>query len=103
VAKSERAEPLHFELILTPREAARGIVVPFEVPALALCRECFGSGRTMSEACEACNGEGRFVEPRVVEVEVPPGVRDRTRIAVSLEPLGVENLWLRVQVRVAEH
>jgi DnaJ-class molecular chaperone len=103
VGKAERREPLDFELILNPEEALLGVAVPFEVPALSVCYHCGGSGRVLTFTCDACEGEGRIVERRSVEVNVPPGVRDGALIEVSLESLGVENLWLRVHVRIAPH
>lgn len=103
-SKAEQAQPLNFELILSPEEARRGIVVPFEVPALMVCHHCGGAGRSMMlHACRFCDGEGRLVDRRTIEISVPPGVCDGTWISVSLEPLGVENLWLRVHVRVSAH
>jgi molecular chaperone DnaJ len=101
--KAERAEPLDFELILRPEEAERGVVVPFEVPALSVCHHCGGTGRALLFHCDACEGEGRIVDRRAIEVRVPPGVREAARIEVSLQSLGVANLWLRVHVRIAPH
>lgn len=96
--KAEREEPLNFELILTPEEAERGSLVPFEVPVFSTCYQCGGLF-----PCNVCGGEGRLVDRGTVEVEVPAGVRDGTVIDVSLESLGIENLWLRVYVRIERH
>jgi DnaJ-class molecular chaperone len=102
-SKAEQPEPLNFELILSTREAARGVVIPFEVPALSICDRCAGAGRTPRGVCGRCAGEGRVVNKRTLDLGIPPGVRDGDSIEVSLEPLGVENLWLRVLVRISEH
>jgi DnaJ-class molecular chaperone len=99
--KAEREEPLHFELILSPDEAERGIRIPFQVPILTGCPRCRGRGHSGVFPCDACEGAGRIVDNRTLEVRVPARVRDGTVIEVSLSRLGVENVWLRVHVRVA--
>ena len=98
--KAEHAEPLNFELILSPEEAAVGVRIPFEVPVFSVCRECGGLGRQWVFPCTACDGDGRVVDREAIQVQVPPGVRDGAVLDVSLEALGVTNLWLRVFVRV---
>lgn len=101
--KAEREEPLTFELTLSPEEAERGILVPFEIPVFRICLECGGLGQDWLFPCGACDGEGRIVAPDTVHVKVPGGIRDGSMIEVSLEALGIHNLWLRVLVRVREH
>lgn len=101
--KAERAEPLNFELILSPAEARRGIRIPFEVPVFSVCLDCGGSGRDWVFPCDRCGGEGRVVDREIVDARVPAGVQDGTMIDVSLEELGIRNLWLRVHVRIAAH
>ena len=101
--KAERQEPLDFELILTPDEAARGILVPFHVPVFSTCYHCGGLGRHWLFPCDDCGGRGRFIDHDAVEVRVPAGVHDGAVFDVSLEALGVRNLWLRVYVRVQRH
>lgn len=103
VPKGERAEPLDFQLILSPEEAAVGVVIPFEVPVLRPCSGCGGTGRDWFSICGECEGEGRLVDRELLRVRVPAGVRSGAVIEVSLARLGVENLWLRLLVRVARH
>jgi DnaJ-class molecular chaperone len=101
--KAEQEEPLNFELIVSPEEAERGVRVPFQVPVLTGCYACGGSGRDWLFPCSDCEGEGRLIDYRTVEVQVPSRVRDGTVIEVTLNRLGVKNMWLRVYVRVARH
>jgi len=101
--KAEREEPLLFELVLSPEEAMRGIRIPFRVPVLSACPRCLGSGHSGLFPCDDCEGAGRSVDSRTIEVQVPARVRDGTVVEASLNPLGVENVWLRVHVRVERH
>lgn len=47
------------------------------------CPSCHGAGQTIKHPCPACKGEGRVVRQREIEVKVPPGVEDGTRIRYS--------------------
>ncbi|HWG49036.1 MAG TPA: molecular chaperone DnaJ [Candidatus Acidoferrales bacterium] len=44
------------------------------------CPACGGMGRVITDPCSKCKGEGRMMKERTVEVNVPPGVEDGTRI-----------------------
>ena len=45
------------------------------------CPRCGGSGR-LRDACPTCGGEGRVATPDTVEVRIPPGARDGSRLRV---------------------
>ena len=47
-----------------------------------------------------CRGRGRLFDEKTLELAVPRGVGDGTLIELSLARLGIENLWLRIQVRI---
>ena len=49
------------------------------------CPSCHGRGQTLSDPCNACRGEGRIDRERTLNVRVPPGVDDGTRIRISNE------------------
>ncbi|MEO1168357.1 MAG: molecular chaperone DnaJ [Pseudomonadota bacterium] len=49
------------------------------------CPSCHGLGQVIAEPCEDCRGEGRVDTTKTIEVKVPPGVDDGTRIRVSGE------------------
>lgn len=44
------------------------------------CPACGGMGRVITDPCSRCKGEARVMRERTVEVSVPPGVEDGTRI-----------------------
>jgi molecular chaperone DnaJ len=68
------------------------------------CPSCSGSGVVVMHPCQVCEGSGRRVEQRELEVEIPPGIHDGQRIRLSGEghagPLGARSGDLYVQVRV---
>jgi molecular chaperone DnaJ len=61
------------------------------------CPDCLGSGRTVSAACEACSGVGDIWNTRRVEVRVPAGVEDGTRIRLA-HAAGNADAYVRVKV-----
>jgi molecular chaperone DnaJ len=75
---------LTLRLCLSPREAARGAIVPIEVPLLSTCDPCGGRGETWAEVCAACQGSGHALVRRAVRLSVPPGVVDGTRLRLRV-------------------
>ncbi|TMA56704.1 MAG: molecular chaperone DnaJ [Actinobacteria bacterium] len=49
------------------------------------CPRCRGSGVVVETPCERCDGEGRLVEERTLDVEIPAGIHDGQRIRVQGE------------------
>ena len=44
------------------------------------CPTCQGAGSVITDPCPKCKGQGRTLQERMVEVKVPAGVEDGTRI-----------------------
>lgn len=49
------------------------------------CPECRGSGKIITSPCEDCDGSGLVEEVREVNVKIPPGVDDGTRLRLRGE------------------
>jgi molecular chaperone DnaJ len=49
------------------------------------CPGCMGSGETVADPCTACEGEGRALKTRKLNVNIPAGVDEGTRIRVAGE------------------
>lgn len=49
------------------------------------CGACGGSGQVISDPCSSCRGEGRANKELKLNVKVPPGVEEGTRIRYSGE------------------
>jgi len=70
-----------------------------------VCQQCGGSGQIISDPCKTCGGEGRVQREKTINVKIPPGVDDGTRIRVAGEgeagPRGSSNgdLYLFVQLQ----
>src|SRR5919198_756842 len=75
-----------------------------EVMRAQTCPRCGGAGRLIEHPCHDCQGNGRVVEERTLEVEIPPGIHDGQQIRLSGEghagALGGRAGDVYVQVRV---
>ncbi len=49
------------------------------------CPSCHGQGQVISDPCETCGGAGRVARERTLQVRIPPGVEDGTRIRLAGE------------------
>jgi molecular chaperone DnaJ len=49
------------------------------------CPTCHGAGQVITEPCTACRGEGRVDREKTLEVKIPAGVDEGTRIRVTGE------------------
>ncbi len=52
---------------------------------IATCPTCRGTGRIISNPCKKCYGEGRVRVSKVINVKIPPGVDNGTKLRVSGE------------------
>jgi molecular chaperone DnaJ len=47
------------------------------------CRRCAGAGTIVEDPCEDCEGSGRTLEERTLDVDIPEGIHDGQRIRIS--------------------
>ena len=52
------------------------------------CPNCRGSGRIVRHPCKSCSGSGQVQKERTLQVDVPAGVEEGTRIRLSGEGQG---------------
>jgi molecular chaperone DnaJ len=49
------------------------------------CPQCGGAGRVIERPCKPCQGQGRIRKEKTLQVQVPAGVEDGTRIRLAGE------------------
>jgi len=49
------------------------------------CPNCHGAGRVIKDPCHSCNGSGRVRKEKTLQVTIPAGVEDGTRIRLAGE------------------
>ena len=71
------------------------------------CPTCNGAGKVIKNPCRACNGAGTVQRERTLQVAIPAGVEDGTRIRLSGEgeagPQGAPAGDLYVHVAIRQH
>jgi hypothetical protein len=82
----ERSTPLSAAVRLSSSDALAGVTLPLSVPVRCTCRRCGGRGESWTEACERCAGSGTEVLNHQLQVTVPPGVIDGTRVQFTVTP-----------------
>ena len=71
------------ELSVDLEEAYRGGRRSVTTESLEPCQVCGGTGIVGDRACQTCGGQGVIRKPRTLEVQIPPGARDGTRLRLA--------------------
>jgi DnaJ-class molecular chaperone len=100
VPKSERLEALDLTIGVSPELATFGGLIELAVPVFYPCPQCRGEGYDGSYACFACGRTGMVEDTEPVHLSVPPLTRDGSSFDIPLHGLGIENLYLRVHLRI---
>jgi molecular chaperone DnaJ len=100
----QRGHDIQSAVEVSLEEAYHGSKRVIQFEAAEPCAACGGTGRVGNRVCTICNGAGGKVIPRRLEVKIPAGVRDGSRIRIAGEggPGGVEggkgDLYLAVKI-----
>ncbi|MGE0199858.1 MAG: DnaJ C-terminal domain-containing protein [Candidatus Melainabacteria bacterium] len=81
----KRGQDVTVEAALTQGEAEEGIVKTVNVQHQEACKACSATGRVNGKVCSACNGEKRQIKLKKIDVRIPPGVREGSRVRVAGE------------------
>ncbi len=84
-AKSRKGENVTVETAITPFEAEQGVVKTVNVQHNELCKRCSATGRVNGLVCTACNGEKRLVRLKKLDVRIPAGVKEGSKVRVAGE------------------
>jgi len=86
---------------LTAKEADEGIRVPFDLPVRPTCLVCGGRGEVWSEICGMCAGTGAGLLPHHLNLDVPPGVHDGTRLRFYVSPPFAAETQVEVRIAIS--
>lgn len=76
-------EDLETQVELTLREVSVGVTKRVTLREPQTCKTCQGSRNQRGVACYACQGTGTTTESKTIEVRIPSGVQDGTRVRVA--------------------
>jgi DnaJ-class molecular chaperone len=78
-----QGEDLETDVHLTLREVLTGVTRRLNLTEPLPCATCSGTGRHKGRPCSTCMGAGSTSETRTIEVRIPAGVQDGTRVRVA--------------------
>lgn len=78
-----QGEDLETDAELTLREVLTGVTKRLTLREPVSCPTCQGSGKLKGRPCPNCLGAGSVLESKTIEVRIPAGVQDGTRVRVA--------------------
>jgi DnaJ-class molecular chaperone len=101
-----RGQNIEYAAEISLEEAYAGTTRTLHLQSEEPCATCGGSGEIAGAVCHVCEGRGVVVRPRRLEVKIPAGARDGTRVRLAHEGsagMGGPRGDLYVVVRVRPH
>ena len=83
--RSRRGENVQHMAEVTLAEAYRGTSRVLNMQTEEPCSTCGGSGKLVGAVCHVCQGSGVTMRSKRLEVKIPPGVTDGSRVRVAGE------------------
>ena len=83
VRGQRRGQDISSPIEVTLEEAYHGSTRVVQLQTEEPCTACGGTGRVGNRVCTICNGAGGKVIPKRLEVKIPAGVRDGSRIRIA--------------------
>lgn len=80
-----KGEDIEQPVEVSLREAYTGTRRSYNVQAPETCQTCNGTGRSAGRVCPTCNGAGSVTRSKTLEVKIPAGVDNGSRVLVSGE------------------
>jgi molecular chaperone DnaJ len=81
--QTARPQSIEHPVEVTLEEAYQGTKRVIQMQAEEICPTCGGTGRTGRTRCSVCGGAGRLLKPRRLEVKIPAGVTDGSRVRMA--------------------
>ena len=104
-ARRGRGRDVEAELGLSLEEAHRGGRRTLQMQAAEVCPTCDGSGVKDGKTCPTCGGAGEVLRPKMIDVNIPAGVRDGSTIRLPAQGGAGSNgsepgdLYLHIRLR----
>lgn len=81
----QRGQDIESPIEVSLEEAYHGSTRIIQLQTVEPCTACGGTGKVGNRGCTMCNGTGGKVIPKRLEVKIPAGVRDGSRIRIAGE------------------
>jgi molecular chaperone DnaJ len=91
---------LSAEIVVTPKEAFWGVLVPLHVPLRRTCARCGGRGEVWAEWCASCRGAGEVRDTHEMRLRVPAGVHEGATFRFTIAPPGAPQTSVEVRITI---
>ena len=81
--RAMRGQDIEQPVEVTLEEAFHGTTRLLETRAQETCPACSGKGMAQGQPCGVCGGVSRVTRPKRLEVKIPPGVKDGSRVRMA--------------------
>jgi len=81
-ARPRRGRDMEYPVEVTLEEAYRGTNRILNLKGEQACPSCGGTGRVQNVLCSTCRGTGIVSDLKRLEVKIPPGVKDGSRVRI---------------------
>jgi DnaJ-class molecular chaperone len=81
----QKGQDIDHPVEISLEEAYSGTTRLLQMETQEVCPTCGGTGRNSSRICATCAGLGSISKPRRLEVKIPPGVKDGSRVRIAGE------------------
>ena len=80
-----RGQNIEYVTEITLEEAFQGTTRTLNLQGEQPCGTCGGGGQIAGAVCHECQGAGSVARPKRIEVKIPAGARDGTRVRIAGE------------------
>ena len=88
------------EVVVSPQEAFWGAIVPLDVPVRQTCSHCGGRGEVWNDWCADCGGVGDVDARQAVNLRIPAGIRDGSRIRFRVAVPGTRPALIDARINI---
>jgi molecular chaperone DnaJ len=78
-----KGEDIDYPIDITLEEAANGTTRMLSMQVPETCTTCGGTGQLAGAVCHVCEGLGSRIEMRRIEVKIPNGVNEGSRVRIA--------------------
>jgi DnaJ-class molecular chaperone len=78
-----KGEDIDYAMEISLEEAAHGTTRTLQMQVPETCKVCQGTGQVAGAVCSNCQGLGSTIELRRIEVKIPAGVQDGSRVRIA--------------------
>jgi len=80
-----RGQNVEYAAEITLEEAYNGTTRTLHLQSQEACATCGGRGEIAGAVCHECEGAGAVLRPKRIEVKIPAGAKDGTRVRIAGE------------------